>query len=247
MPTVKHLIHLDAYKNRCNNEYYDCQFNLDKPYYNVKKCRLLSLEMPIGFCNIHEGINEYRLCIEGFFYSFFVPVGTYNNVNEIVEKLASMLNSATFHGSFISDISFIGTPYVHAFVVSNFLTDNWYVCDTPLSNLILGLFSTDEKIAHSFTVKAQNKPCLNIDNYVSMHILELGTNSNDSKITYKIPMPLTTFGVMFYAEHMFYPQEIYRDISTLTTLNIKFYDRFNNPLISNGYSWSGTLELTCEE
>ena len=249
MPYVKNLIHLDSYNNRVANEYYDCKFNLDRAYNKVKGVKLLSLEMPIGFYNIHEGINEFKICIQGIFYSFYIPVGTYTTLVSIADAFTNISNQVSLHGGFtvgffspnttelwISCISFSG---------GNYGSTDWYICDTPMTNLILGVYSTDPK-TYFDQVRTSRNICYNIDNYVSMHIEQVGTNSNDSRITYKIPMPLSLNSVLYLTDHIFYPQCVYCDITALQTLNIKFYDRFGNPLISQGYSWSASLEFICE-
>jgi hypothetical protein len=258
MPYYKQLIHLDSYNNRVTDEYYNCKFTLDKPYRKVKKVSLLSLEMPIGFCNIHEGINEFKICIQGIFYSFYIPVGTYASAFDVATAIGLAIPSdyvigqtSPFHGGF--NVGLFTLSYSDVFEVwcssysgGNNNSADWYVCDTPLSNLILGIYSTEPKYIFNSHVKNSQKSCINIDNYVSMHIAEIGTNSYDNRISYKIPTPLSMYSVLYLTDHIFYPQSVYCDIESLNTLSIKFYDRFGNDLVSNGYTWSGTLELICE-
>lgn len=252
MPYVKNLIHLDSYNNRVANEYYDCKFNLDRAYNKVKGVKLLSLEMPIGFCNIHEGINEIKICIQGIFYSFYIPVRTYTTLVSIADAFTNISNQVSLHGGFTVNFLSPNTTefqiWCTSFSGGNFGSTDWYVCDTPLTNLILGMYSTDQKSSFNVVKNRQNSQniCYNIDNYVSMHIEQVGTNSNDSRITYKIPMPLSVNNVLYLTDHIFYPQCVYCDITALQTLNIKFYDRFGNLLVSNGFTWSASLEFICE-
>lgn len=221
--------------------YYNCQFNLNNTYKDVKNVKLLSLELPVGFYNIRAGMNEFRMCFAGVFYVSYIPVGNYYSIAEINNAVSEIFY---LHPSGYNMVSVVENNKIRINApLATFQNVNWYIADTIFSNNILGIFSTDLPM-QNVGIIGSGRWNLSIDNYISLYISELGTNGNNQKITFKIPLPVATSQILYLTENIFYTQKINCNIASLNTLTCKFFDRFGFDLTSLGYAWSASLEIT---
>ena len=246
------IIHLDSYNatllsdpsnsSGVSKSFYNCQFKLNNSYKNVSKVGIKSLEMPIGFSNIRSGMNELKIYMLGVYYSVYIPVGNYLTIGAIMDAVSNALTNHASGKDFgvlqKGDYFYIFSPLTP--------NDSWYICDTNFSNLILGIFSTDLPVSLSSGITGSGRWSLNIDNYISLYIPEIGTNGNNNKITFKIPLPVSSSSILYLTENIFFSQSVNCNVSSLNTLTCKFADRFGNDLTAYGYSWSGTVEIMAD-
>ena len=242
-------IHLDSYQSTqltdlsntsgISKSYYNVQFQLNNIYRNVRRFKLLSLELPVGFANVRKGLNELKMRIYGVNYSVFIPENVYPSIDSLITAVNTSLQS---HAStFTFTISILNTEYL--LITSNINDANqWSIVDTNFSNVLLGLYSSDTHPAAN-TISSSAKWCLSGDNYINLFISEIGNNGSINRCTFKIPLPIQQNQVLFLTENIFYNQTVYVNINTLSTLTCRFYDRFNNDLSSYGYSWTASFEI----
>jgi hypothetical protein len=242
-------IHLDSYTatqitdpsntSGISKSFYNVQFQLNNVYRNVRAVKLLSLELPVAFANVRQGLNELRISAYGVQYSVFVTEGVYTNIADIISAVNTALIS---HASgYTFSVAAYGTEYL--LLTSNIGDANqWFIVNTPFSNTILGLYSTDTHPAAN-TISSSAKWSLSADNYIALFINELGSNGNYGKMTFKVPLPVTQNQVLFLTENIFYAQTVYTNITSLTTLTCRFYDRFGLDISAYGYSWTASFEI----
>ena len=177
--------------------------------------------------------------IYGVNYSVFVTEAVYTTINDLISAVNNALSS---HASgYTFTVSLYNIEYL--IITSNIgVAEQWNIIDTPFSNTLLGLYSTDTHPSAN-TISSSSKWSLSADNYICLFINELGNNGSNSKITFKVPLPVLQNSVLFLTENIFYAQTVYCNINSLSTLTCRFYDRFGLDLSSYGFSWTASFEI----
>jgi hypothetical protein len=204
----------------------------------------LSLELPVGFQNVRQGINEIIISISGVKYSSLVPTRTYSSTQSLIYGIFDALSNHPSGYTF----TVMQTDDNNILIISTIPNTNWFFVDTIFSNLFMGIYQTDLPYQNGIyqNLRGTGKPNINIDNSISLYIPEIGTNANNSKTTFKIPLPVSTGQILYLTENIFFKQEVSCNVNSLNTLTCKFYDRMGYDLTSLGYSWSASVEITHE-
>ena len=131
-------VHLDSYTatqltdnsntSGISKSYYNVQFQLNNVYRNVRKVKLLSLELPVGFANVRPGLNEIKMLIYGVQYSVFVVESVYTTINDLITAVNTALSS---HASgYTFTVSLYNTEFL--MISSNIgVANQWSIIDTP--------------------------------------------------------------------------------------------------------------------
>jgi len=214
-----------------NNNKFNGKYSLVTRNRLCSSVALLNSQIPIGFYNVRAPYNTIT-DTTGVVYT--ITPGNYTSI--------TALNAATLTGgTALSTLGSFGTgTSILSWSKNGGATGRDLGPATPNSLLsFLGYTSTASNTAkYPYT--------LNWDTYISMFIENLGTSSSEnSQITFKIPLNTITNSVAYWSENSQNRQQI--DLSynlRLDYINFSFIDRFGNPLDANGFDWSATLEFT---
>ena len=237
----KQIIHIDSLNSELlsNNpsNYYNCRFNNIGNFKNVTNVKLLSLEMPIAFNCFRKNSNAtLSFRINGNIINWTIPDSNlakpFNNIQELVVILPTVLPGGFLFAWGVSIFDTIN-------VTTN--TTNWNFISTPLLTA-LGIVPSPTMLS-SGMYEGIGKYNLNADNFISLYIPEIGTNSNNSKISFKIPLTVGPGQILYVTENIYYSQSVNCNISNLNNLTCQFYDRYGNEIQSLSNPWSGTFEI----
>jgi hypothetical protein len=90
---------------------------------------------------------------------------------------------------------------------------------------------------------------MNFDTYINIYIEKLGASSPESyKSTFKIPINVSSGGIMHWAENSQDSQiiQVTDNSNRVDRLIIKVCDRFGEQLNNNGLDWSFSIEVDCD-
>lgn len=246
-----------------NGNPFDCTIRLGQTHRRLREIRLLNAQIPIGFYNLRSPYNVLTIDSN----THVIQEGNYDITN-----LLSNINSkivTNFTGTFTVDNRIRKVTFTSAGSTANTIYTT-----TPLTNLQIsstGYFDpyTQQYIVQSgypsntfstlstflgFTgnprgtvLTATNQYNINFDNYIKIHIENLGTSSSEPDLcSFKIPLNNISNGsTLYWSENSENYQRVLVTDSTciVDRLNIKVYDRFNNLLNNNGLDWSFTIEI----
>jgi len=214
-----------------NNNRFNGQYNLVTRNRMCSSVALLNSQIPIGFYNVRVPYNTFT-DDNGTLYT--ITPGNYTTI--------SALNTATFTGgTYINEpLSTLGQFNLGSSILT-WVSDAINLGPATPNSLLsfLGYTNTQSNQGtYPYT--------LNWDTYISMFIENIGTpSSENSQITFKIPLSTITKGVAYWSENSQNRQAI--DLSCnirVDYINFAFLDRFGNQLDNNGIDWSATIEFT---
>jgi hypothetical protein len=219
-----------------NNNKFNGKYSLVTRNRLCSSVALLNSQIPIGFYNVRGPYNTIT-DTSGIVYT--ITPGNYTSI--------TALNAATFTGGAYPTSTALST-------LGSFGTGTSILTWSPTAAVTgksLGPATQNSLLSFlGYTSTASNSAkypyTLNWDTYISMFIENLGTSSSEnSQITFKIPLNTITNNVAYWSENSQNRQQI--DLSynlRLDYINFSFIDRFGNFLDANGFDWSATLEFT---
>lgn len=233
------------YSNNIGNPF-DTTFNLSSGISQIKSICLKSLEMPISFPNIRDGLNEFIIRYLSTNYSIKLSPTNYTSATTLCNDLTTAFNSSsipikpTF--SIVGDkirITMIGTGHLYTVIQTNF---SRYICGFSFNQ------TSNPALGSNSTITADYNYLLNIDNYVSMYFENLpniSNSSNNLRMTYKIPLNAVNGVVYYFGSDGNFNQciEIKDSNIFISYIRVKILDRFNNIIDNNGCHYSFTLEI----
>jgi hypothetical protein len=255
MPSQQ-FVHVDT---RYDNVYVDATntlsstVQLDTPIKsNVGKIQLVSLELPIGIYNIRTGCNTFRFNTKLGAAALTAFTATVPQGNYTASTLAVALQTA-MNAVLVGCTATITVDSVLTNKISILLTNSYVLSisdDSVLGTVILG-YSLGQVGVATVALVATNCMNLNHDLYLSMIFDNMSTSYANTTpiITFKIPINVTNGNILFYNEQTSYKQCIEYNESnklrqSMSSLKIRFGDRYNNILSNNGLHYSFTLKIS---
>ena len=243
---VQTIVHVDSLNGKQKGgvfDYYNCEIPLANNYRNVTKISLKCLELPCAFDNVRAPFNTIKINRTNVIYEIVIPPGNYTTIDSLIDvvnqKLEEIFSALSFVFLRVGD-------YIS--VLSTRTVNDWYIMDTLMSKHIFGIRENNLPVIlsnNTYTkLTTQLKWNMSLDNYIQLFCQEIGVMSNNSLSTFKICLPVNNGDILYLNENLFFKNEINCNLPNCSSLSFLFYDRFNTPLLSSGYSWSGSLELT---
>lgn len=201
--------------------------NLNHNLSNIQSIQLSSMELPITFLNVREGLNTLRFTYNDVPYDLIIQPNQYMIIDDLITELNSkliiVLNNASINLRFDINPLFIGKLIISTTIKTNKFSFSFA---SILANSILGISITDTNL--NGVLLCSNNYNLNIDNYINMVISELPSRYNSNNMiacTFRVPLTNTYNQIMFYGGYI--PQDyICKPFLSLNTMQILFYDRF---------------------
>ena len=218
---------------------FDCVVMFTKPYRRFRAVSLKNVQIPIGFYNMRAPYNT--IVINSTTYT--VNPGNYS--------------ASTFLGALNTAVpSSVGTFSISASTnIFQFAPASGSVIITTLTNTarpslgsLLG-FSNLQSASFPNVISATNSYIMNFDTYINIYIEKLGASSPESyKSTFKIPINVSSGGIMHWAENSQDSQiiQVTDNSNRVDRLIIKVCDRFGEQLNNNGLDWSFSIEVDCD-
>lgn len=207
---------------------------------SIKQIQLASMELPITFFNVRDGLNTLHFVYNNIQYDLTIQPNQYNSITDLItelnSKLITVLNNTSINLKFDQNPLFIGKLIISTTIKTNSFSFSF---NSILANSILGINTSD--LCINGILLCSNNYNLNIDNYINMVINELPMRYNTNnmvKCTFRIPLSNSYNQVMFYGGYI-QQDYICNPVKDLSTLEVIFYDRFGIPLVfSSNYSFS---------
>jgi len=225
-----------------NSDPFDTTFTMSNPLRNIKKIRLSSLEIPLGFYNIRStnSTNTFTITINSVVSTITLSPAYYSSIS----TLLTAINTA------FTALSLTNTPtfsYNGLYVIITLTTSTTYsITSSNLSKYVLGFSSTTSGTGKTLT--ATNPFNLSYDTYFIMYFPNLPVNNNSATqqiLHFKLPISGINGAVYYYYENFGLTQELQITDSNYIINNVRvvFYDRFGCT-VSNylDYSMSLTFE-----
>ena len=231
------------------NDPFNSKFHIDKQLNNVSRIFLKSLEMPINFYNIRNGLNIITIKTNlNNVYSVSIQQANYTTITSLLtiinNAFVGVIPSTTI--TFSTDSS---NTYCICSVTSSTITSFSFV-DTVLSKYILGFRNATHG---SLTVTAPTCYLLDVDHYVTMYLSNIpcdNTFSNGNLLmSFKIPLNATNGLIYYQAENSSFTQYVnmLKTHQTITYFIVTIYDRFGNVILNNNADYSFSLGIEYEQ
>ena len=217
------------------------------------RIELVSLEMLMSFPNIRieNRSNLLQLVVNGISYNITLPTINYLRIEDLISDINTRLSAVIPIAQTIT-IALHNPTYLVKFIVNANVT-SFSVTDTVLSNNILG-FNTKELgfipvAGQQVQVIAARMYNLNHENYLSMNLVEIGSNQQHINPmvlgAFKLPM-LNSFGTTLYYSQSFYSNIIQSNLSynINTNLSVQFFDRYGYKIDMKNIEFSFSLSFS---
>jgi len=212
---------------------YNIDLAIPQPLQNVKKIKLLSLEMPILFPNVRAPHMNFLTINNNQYY---IPEANYNDITTLINTINTYAN-----GDFTVSVASSGYLEITS-------TSNITLTPTILSYM-LGFrgsgYDSLQQSGSNYILHAIYTYQLNVDSYLNMYIYNISTQSNNANqgfCSFKIPLNSSYSYVLYQSEFLTYEQSInVLSNVTINYLSIIFFDRFGITVKSYGGDWSGSL------
>lgn len=240
---IKHFDTIDS--SYTNDTPFDTTFNLQYPLKGVKKIYLKSLELPIDFTNIRNGLNTFSILYNSVVYTKTLSDKNYVIISALCNDLNTLFTNA-ISGITIT-FSYNSTSNLVSITLSGSSPLTFTVIPTNFSNHILGLKkNTTLQNLNTYTITGSNPFLLSADNYIVMNFPKLAfdNNNNSHKLcNFKIPLNASNGMVYFENEFSNLSQHITNTDNSLiiSSLKIQILDRFNNVITQTNSDFSFTL------
>ena len=241
---MKTEIHFDSIYSINNNNPFDTVFTLTSSMSNVRTIKLKSMEIPIAFQNIRNGLNTFTLNMGSTNYSITIPPNNYSSIATLCTDITTLFNSS----SIPNNPTFTSTGNKILITVTGNV--NFNVVQSNLSRYILG-FNGNQISSYSSTnstITSQFNYLLNVDNYINMYLADIPYSNNTSNgliASFKIPLNAVNNVVYFFGEENSFSQslDITNPTFVISQIKVKLIDRFGNVLDNNGVDYSFSLEF----
>jgi hypothetical protein len=200
--------------------------------------------MPIGFNNVRNGVNTMSFIANGTQYSIILSDKNYTTIQSLLTDLNTLLNVVfpSLTVSVISSSAFLNRLQIYAANLTSFS-----IIDTNFSLYVLGFRKSYDTFSNNYYTSKFSGYNLNADNYVTMSIPNIGSNTfmGGQIGNFKIPLNTVQSNIYFYFDSQSFSQwiDILDKNFILKDLIVIMYDKFGNILQNNGYDFSFTLQI----
>ena len=226
-------------------------FPLQTPIRKIQRISLVSLELPVQFANVRTSITFSYTKTDTTQGSFSISIyQTFTTIASLLSYINSQIPtisgvSILFSVSNTNSSQIIASASgLNAFQLTN-SNDK-----TKFLKNILGFNGTETLSGGILT--ASNPYNINLDNFISIYLSNVphqSTNQNQTPCSFKVPLNAVSNTIYYFGQNGSYTPFVNVSDShfVLDKLNVAIYDRFNNPLNSNGGDYTFTLRIDTSE
>ena len=243
--------------NKINNNAFNTIIPMNKSILKPKKVYLRSIELP-PITNLRSPYNFFSYTVTNAAlvstkYQFVIPERNYTSISSLLSDINALCVSNIQSKLLLTEVapifSLSTTDPNKISITYTYTTSTIVFNDEGILFYYLGraIFSTP--IVIGITLKTQTLSCLNIynlnfDSYVNLYfsnVSSINKNNNNTPCDFKIIMMSNSLSYSFNNEISCNQFIELTNISSLNSLNVTIFDRYNNVLYSI-HDFSFTLE-----
>lgn len=233
-------INIDTYNNSLTttfNQYYKLDIPIRGEY---RELRLINAQIPVGWFNIRSPYNVFYFKQDSTSRTSTITEGIYN-IDELLTQLKTQVDAVLSSVTLTATYSSTTNKITLAISTGTITIDNINATNSVFNKVILG-FTTDQQSGSSIIAPS----CFNInhDLYIYLSLGNINTNFHSSIPShFKIPISVNNGNIEFYNPLVNFQTIKLDNITNITNLDIKVFDRYGNIINNNGLHWSFTLQV----